>query len=317
MLVVELMIEVEQIRKKYKDREALAGFDLSVADGELFGLIGPNGAGKSTLMKILATLIHSAGGRASIAGLDVEREPKSVKRLVGYMPDQPGLYQDMRVREFLEFFAAAFCLPKNKQRAAVEKALERSNLAQRGESFVEELSFGMKQRLMLAKTLLHEPKLLILDEPATGLDPIARIDLREQLKKLNAEGVTIFISSHILSDLEDICDRVALITAGRNAADANGQSVLTLQSSASQLQLYELGFLGDAAIVASRAAEIPGVRVLDSSQSRLLVEIAGSSAEAAKFLQFLVVAGVSVVRFDHPAPSLERRYRQVFGAQQP
>src|SRR5579864_395675 len=104
------MIEVTQIRKRYKDREALAGFDLSVADGELFGLIGPNGAGKSTLMKILATLIHSAGGRASIAGLDVERDPKSVKRLVGYMPDQPGLYQDMRVTEFLEFFAAAFSL---------------------------------------------------------------------------------------------------------------------------------------------------------------------------------------------------------------
>ena len=119
------------------------------------------------------------------------------------MPDQPGLYQDMRVREFLEFFAAAFNLPKQRQRDAVEELLVRSNLGQRSESFVEELSFGMKQRLVLAKTLLHDPKLLILDEPATGLDPIARIDLREQLKKLNAEGVTIFISSHILSDLED------------------------------------------------------------------------------------------------------------------
>nr|HEV7952719.1 ABC transporter ATP-binding protein [Candidatus Acidoferrales bacterium] len=311
------MIEVEQIRKKYKDTEALAGFSLRVADGELFGLIGPNGAGKSTLMKILATLIHSSDGRASIAGIDVARDPKSVKRVVGYMPDQPGLYQEMRVREFLEFFAAAFAVPKDKQRAAVEKALERSNLAERSQSFVEELSFGMKQRLVLAKTLLHEPKLLILDEPATGLDPIARIDLREQLKKLNAEGVTIFISSHILSDLEDICDRVALITAGKNAADAEGQSVLVLQSPASQLRIYEIDFLGDSAFAAARAGEAPGVRVLENSQSRLLAEIEGTNIEAAKLLQFLVMAGVVVTRFDHPAPSLERRYRQAFGTKQP
>jgi ABC-2 type transport system ATP-binding protein len=311
------VIEVEQIRKKYKDTEALAGFSLRVADGELFGLIGPNGAGKSTLMKILATLIHSSDGRASIAGIDVARDPKSVKRVVGYMPDQPGLYQEMRVREFLEFFAAAFAVPKDKQRAAVEKALERSNLAERSQSFVEELSFGMKQRLVLAKTLLHEPKLLILDEPATGLDPIARIDLREQLKKLNAEGVTIFISSHILSDLEDICDRVALITAGKNAADAEGQSVLVLQSPASQLRIYEIDFLGDSAFAAARAGEAPGVRVLENSQSRLLAEIEGTNIEAAKLLQFLVMAGVVVTRFDHPAPSLERRYRQAFGTKQP
>jgi ABC-2 type transport system ATP-binding protein len=311
------MIEVDQIRKKYKDTEALAGFNLSVADGELFGLIGPNGAGKSTLMKILATLIHPTEGRASIAGMDVAREPKSVKRVVGYMPDQPGLYQDMRVREFLEFFAAAFDVPRIKQRSAVEKALDRSNLAQRSDSFVEQLSFGMKQRLVLAKTLLHEPKLLILDEPATGLDPIARIDLREQLKKLNAEGVTVFISSHILSDLEDICNRVALITAGKNAADANGQSVLVLQASAAQLQLYEVEFLGDAAFAAKRAREAPGMRVLDATASKLLLEIEGSNLEAAKALQFLVVAGVIVTRFDHPAPSLEQRYRQVFGARQP
>ncbi len=310
------MIEVEQIQKKYKDTEALESFDLSVADGELFGLIGPNGAGKSTLMKILATLIHSSGGSASVAGIDVARDPKSVKRVVGYMPDQPGLYQDMRVREFLEFFAAAFAVPKSKQRAAVEKALERSSLAQRGQSFVEELSFGMKQRLVLAKTLLHDPKLLILDEPATGLDPIARIDLREQLKKLNAEGVTIFISSHILSDLEDICDRVALITAGKNAVDAQGQSVLVLQSPASQMQIYEIDFLGEATFAAARAGEAPGVRVLEATQSRLLVEIEGTNIQAAKLLQFLVMAGVVVTRFDHPAPSLERRYRQVFGAKQ-
>jgi ABC-2 type transport system ATP-binding protein len=308
------MIEIEQIRKNFKDTQALDGFTLSVNDGELFGLIGPNGAGKTTLMKTLATLLQPTSGRALVAGIDVTRDPQSVKRIVGYLPDQPGLYQDMRVREFLDFFASAFRLPAHKQRDAVEKALDRSGLSQRSQAFVEQLSFGMKQRLLLAKTLLHDPRLLILDEPATGLDPIARIDLRRQLKQLNAEGVTIFISSHILSDLEDICDRVALISSGQNAADAQGQSTLILQAPASLSQIYEVDVLGDVAPAVARIKDFSGATIIESQQSRLILEISGTPADAAKFLQFLVMSGVSVARFDHSSATLEDRYRKVFGA---
>lgn len=210
------MIEVEQLRKVYDGKAALDGFSLNVASGELFGLVGPNGAGKTTLIKILSTFLPATSGIARVAGMDVRRDREEVKHVVGYMPDQPGLYQEMRILEYLQFFADAFHIPKATQAVRIQEALFRAGLFERKQTFVEELSFGLKQRLLLAKTLLHQPKVLLLDEPATGLDPIARLDLRKQLKQLNAEGVTILISSHILNDLEDICSRVALISGGKH-----------------------------------------------------------------------------------------------------
>ena len=201
------MIEVNDLRKSYNGSRGLDGFNLKVDKGELFGLVGPNGAGKTTLMKILASLLVPDSGVAQVAGMSVQHNRDAVKTLIGYMPDQPGLYQDMRLREFLQFFADAFHVSKHRQPTTIDSALTRARLRERSDAYVEELSFGMKQRLVLAKTLLHEPKLLLLDEPATGLDPIARLDLRRELQQLNVEGVTILISSHILSDLEDICTR--------------------------------------------------------------------------------------------------------------
>ncbi len=307
------MIEVEQIRKKYKRANALDGFSLRVAEGDLFGLVGPNGAGKTTLIKIISTLVRPTDGVVRVAGIDVTRDPQSVKRIVGYMPDQPGLYQDMRVREFLEFFADAFRVPSQKRLSAVESALNLSGLASRSNAFVEELSFGMRQRLLMAKTLLHEPRVLLLDEPATGLDPLARIDLRNELKQLNSKGVTILVSSHILSDLEDICSSVALIRDGRNAADANGQSVFVLQKLGPSPQLYEVKIVGESDVAARVAAEIPGVRVLQAQHSKLLLEIKGEAAQVSKVLSVLVASSIQIVKFGHPTGSLEERYREAFG----
>jgi ABC-2 type transport system ATP-binding protein len=307
------MIEVHQVRKKYKRANALDGFSLRVAEGELFGLVGPNGAGKTTLIKILSTLIPPTDGQIRIADLDVTRDPQSVKRIVGYMPDQPGLYQDMRVREFLEFFADAFRVPSQKRVATVELALDRCGLASSNNTFVEELSFGMRQRLLMAKTLLHEPRVLLLDEPATGLDPLARIDLRNQLKQLNAQGVTILVSSHILSDLEDICSRVALIKDGRNAAGDDGQAVIDLRKLGPSAQLYEVEIIGESEAAARVAAEILGVRVLQAQHSKLLLEIEGEAAQVSKVLSILVASSIQVVKFGHPTGSLEDRYREAFG----
>ena len=308
------MIEVSQIQKRYGGSRALDGFSLHVEEGELFGLVGPNGAGKTTLIKILSTLIRADSGSAKIAGFDVAVDPLAVKSVVGYMPDQPGLYQDMRVREFLEFFADAFRIPSQRRSAVVDQGLADSGLAARAGSFVEELSFGMKQRLFLAKTLLHSPRVLLLDEPATGLDPLARVDLRDQLKRLNQEGITILLSSHILADLQEICSRVALIAGGKNQQDAAGNSVIELRSADSSLpRLYEVGVLQDGERAAQFAGTFTGVKVMDVEPSRIVVEISGEPAQAAEFLRHLVTGGVQVVRFDRPPATLEQRYREVFG----
>jgi len=306
------MIDVEQVRKSFGDTNALDGFTLHVGAGELFGLVGPNGAGKTTLMKVLCTLLPMDSGTAEIGGLDVMAHPRDVKRLIGYLPDQPGVYQDMSVREFLEFFADAFHLTGGRNRAAVGSALERSGLADRSRTSVEQLSFGMKQRLVLAKTLLHDPKVLLLDEPATGLDPLARIELREQLKRLQAEGITILISSHILSDLEDICTQIALIRAGRNAIDAEGHSVLQLSAPQAPVRIYEIELMGDSAPAAAMVNSVAGARTLESTAGRLVVEITGADEQSAALLRALVMGGVNVLRFDHRALDLEERYRMIF-----
>jgi len=306
------MIDVEQIRKSFNGTRALDGFTLHVGAGELFGLVGPNGAGKTTLMKTLSTLLPMDSGTARIGGLDVTVQAREVRRLIGYLPDQPGVYQDMTVREFLEFFADAFQVKGARHQAAVQRALERSGLADRSHDSVEQLSFGMKQRLVLAKTLLHEPKVLLLDEPATGLDPIARIELREQLKQLQEEGITILISSHILSDLEDICTQVALIGAGRNAADAEGQSVIPLHAAQTPVRIYEIELLGESAPAMNVLSSVAGARLLESGTGRLVVEITGADEQVAALLRALVAGGVNVVRFDRRALGLEERYRLAF-----
>ncbi|MBZ5566427.1 MAG: ABC transporter ATP-binding protein [Acidobacteriia bacterium] len=306
------MIDIEHVRKSYNGTRALDDFTLHVGRGELFGLVGPNGAGKTTLIKTLATLLRPQSGRVAIDGKDLTRNPQAIKRVVGYLPDQPGLYQEMSVREFLEFFADAFALRGDKRRSAVARALQRSGLEARSSAYVEELSFGMKQRLLLAKTLLHQPRVLLLDEPATGLDPIARIELRQQLRALNEEGVTILISSHILSDLEDICTNVALIAQGRNARDAEGRAVIPLREKQAKALVYEIEVLGDpaAAMVALTAAA--GTRLLQQQGPTLLVEITGAASEAAALLRTLIAGGVSVVRFLARDVGLEEEYRRAF-----
>jgi ABC-2 type transport system ATP-binding protein len=310
------MIDVNQIQKRYNGSRGLDGFSIRVEKGELFGLVGPNGAGKTTLIKILSTLIRADSGGARIAGMDVTANPHGVKRVVGYMPDQPGLYQDMRVLEFLEFFADAFRIPSSQRRSAVEEALANSGLAARRDSFVEELSFGMKRRLFLAKTLLHSPQVLLLDEPASGLDPMARVDLRNQLKRLNEQGITILISSHILVDLQEICTHVAFIAEGKNQPDESGRTVVELRKDdSSQPRWYEVEVLQDTQQAAKQAAAFTGVAVLDIQSSRFVVQIPGDATQAAEFLRHLVSSGVQVIKFDRPPATLEQRYRGVFGGQ--
>lgn len=307
------MIEVKHLAKTFAGKKALDGFSLSIADGELFGLVGPNGAGKTTLMKILATLLPPTLGSVSIHNFDVRHDPQEIKRAVGYLPDQPGLYQEMRIREFLQFFADAFHIPRSEQDTRIDQALTQSGLADRTDSFVEELSFGWKQRLLLTKSLLHRPRVLLLDEPATGLDPIARLDLRKQLKQLNAEGTTILISSHILGDLEDICSRVAFISAGKNVAGPDGQNVIQLRKLDQLIRVYEVEVLGASETVDRALQAVPSIKIVQMDGSKVWLEVRGGDAEAAGLLKTLIDSGIEVIKFDRRAGSLEKTYQNVFG----
>jgi ABC-2 type transport system ATP-binding protein len=209
------MIETKNLTKNYGTLTAVDNLNLTIKDGDIFGFIGPNGAGKTTTMRILVTLLEPTRGTAFINGLNVTKDGKKVRRLVGYMPDFMGVYDDLKVFEYLEFFAAAFGIERKKRKSIVEGVLELTDLESKKSATVDSLSRGMQQRLGLARVLIHDPKVLILDEPASGLDPRARIEIRELLRELKRMGKTIMISSHILSELEEICDNVGIIEHGR------------------------------------------------------------------------------------------------------
>ena len=221
------MIETKNLTKNYGNLTAVDDLNLTIRDGDIFGFIGPNGAGKTTTMRILVTLLEPTRGKASINGLDVRRHGKKVRRLVGYMPDFMGVYDDLKVFEYLEFFAAAFGIERKKRKSIVEGVLELTELHSKRSVTVDSLSRGMQQRLGLARVLIHDPKVLILDEPASGLDPRARIEIRELLRELKRMGKTIMISSHILSELEEICDHIGIIEHGRLVFSGTLEEILS------------------------------------------------------------------------------------------
>ncbi len=208
------MIETVDLTKQYGDLYAVKQLDLKLERGDVFGFIGPNGSGKTTTMRMLATLLQPTWGEAYVGGYSIYTHPKEIRRLIGYMPDFFGVYDDMQVIEYLEFFAAAYRIPGPQRRKKCDEVLELVDLGYKREAYVTSLSRGMTQRLGLARVLLHEPQVLLLDEPASGLDPRARIEMRMLLKQLQRMGKTIMVSSHILPELADICNKVGIIHRG-------------------------------------------------------------------------------------------------------
>ena len=211
----DIVLKIDQLTKKYGDFTALDRLSLTLERGRILGFVGPNGAGKTTTIRILVGQARPTSGSASIAGIDCVKDARQTKRLVGYMPDVFGSYDNMRVREYLDFFGAAFGVPRAIRGRRIDEVLDISGSAYMKDRFVESLSHGMKQRVAIARTLLHDPEMLILDEPANGLDPQARIELRTILLRLAEMGKTLLVTSHILPELSQICDCVAIITHGR------------------------------------------------------------------------------------------------------
>ncbi|HEV8290806.1 MAG TPA: ABC transporter ATP-binding protein [Tepidisphaeraceae bacterium] len=208
-------IATNALTKRYGSLTALDALSLRLDPGDVFGFIGPNGAGKSTTMKILAGLLSPTSGSATVLGKNVASNGEFIRRSVGYMPDSFGVYEDLKVCEYLEFFASAYGLPRNHRRKIVQDVLELTDLKYKQDAFVDSLSRGMQQRLGLARVLVHDPPVLLLDEPASGLDPRARIEIRELLKELQRLGKTIMISSHILSELGEFCNKLGIIERGK------------------------------------------------------------------------------------------------------
>lgn len=222
------MIETRDLTKIYGDLYALDRLTLRIEKGDVYGFIGPNGAGKTTTIRILATLLNPSWGEATVCGYSIYTGAKEIRRLIGYMPDFFGVYDDMKVIEYLEFFAAAYRLSGPSRRRRCEEVLELVDLGYKRDALVTSLSRGMTQRLGLARVLLHQPEVLLLDEPASGLDPRARIEMRELIKELRRLGKTILVSSHILPELADICNKIGIIERGKLLFDGDLQTAIRL-----------------------------------------------------------------------------------------
>jgi ABC-2 type transport system ATP-binding protein len=223
-----VVIKTVDLTKKYGDAYAIRNIDLDLQAGDLFGFIGPNGAGKTTTMRIIATLLEPSWGEAYVCGHSVHTAPKEIRRLVGYMPDFFGVYDDMTVVEYLEFFAASYRINGAARRARVNEMLDVVDLDFKRDAFANTLSRGQTQRLGLARTLLHDPQVLLLDEPLSGLDPRARIEMRNLLRKLGALGKTIIVSSHILPELADVCNKIGIIDKGELKQNATKAEVIRM-----------------------------------------------------------------------------------------
>ena len=302
------MIRIQHLHKEYKGLTAVKDLSLDLEAGDIFGFIGPNGAGKTTTIKMLATLLKPTSGKAEIDGIDVVEHPEAVRGRIGYMPAFFGIYDDMRVWEYLDFFAGAYRLPRPQRPRIIDDVLNLTDLGGKKDSYVEELSTGMKQRLCLAKTLIHDPKVLLLDEPASGLDPRARIEIKELFKELKAMGKTIIISSHILPELADFCNKVGIIERGEMLVSGDVQDIMAQVTGGRTLEIRLLDGWEQAA---QMLGDAPGVRAVRQAENALHIDFAGDPAMQAQLNTRLVESGLRVLSFAEQETDLEDIFMKV------
>ena len=305
----EPVIKTEGLTKYYGSFLAVDTLNLRVNEGSLFGFIGPNGAGKSTTIRMLSGLLKPTSGRALVNGIDVERHPREVKRVVGYLPELFGTYDRMRVWEYLDFFGAAYRIGRKKRRQEIEKVLALTGTEYMRDYFVGSLSKGMRQRVGIAKTLVHDPTVLFLDEPSSGLDPMARIEMRVLLRKLKDLGKTILISSHILPELAAVCDEVAIIEKAKLLAMGPIKQILEEIRQTRQVQIELLNRSHEAAAV----LEGMGVSHVKVVQNYLQFEFLGDDQRAAELLGALHDKGFQVCFMSEIEADLEDVFIRVTG----
>ena len=299
------MLQIEGLTRRYGKFVALDHLDLTIETGTLHGFVGPNGAGKTTTMRILATLLPASEGKAWIDGMEVSRQPRLVRKMVGYMPDFFGVYDGLKVSEYLDFYARCYGLRSQERTQMADQMLELVRLTDKREAYVDTLSRGMKQRLCLARSLMHNPSLLILDEPASGMDPRARAEMKSILRTLKDLGKTVLISSHILHELAELCDAISIIDHGKLLFSGNMDALSRRMSKEGPIEIrVEDGM--DTAITLLKEHEV--VRGLEMEDDLLRVSFVG---DAAQLLKRLVQGGVDIRDFHRTPVNLETAFMEV------
>lgn len=302
------MIRIENLRKNFGRMEALRGLSLEIEKGQVFGFVGPNGAGKSTTMLILATLMEPSSGHAYVGGYDVTRYPREVRKLIGYMPDFFGVYDNITADEYLDFFASNYDIPPDKRKQIIPQLLELVSLSHKRDAYVDSLSRGMKQRLCLARCLVHNPEVLILDEPASGLDPRARIELREIIKELKAMGKTIIISSHILPELAEMCDVIGIIEAGELVASGNVDEIYARMQGKKILHIRLLDRWAEAM---EQLQKMPAISAVRRENELIIADFNGTDEEQSALLLQLAASGLPITSFAEAGGNLEEIFLEI------
>lgn len=304
----DLVVDIDNLWVSYGRVRAVRGIKIQIPKGEVFGFIGPNGAGKSSTIKVLATLLRDFRGKVEVTGLDVRAYPHAVREKIGYMPDFFGVYEDLTAREYLHFFAAAYRIERARRKQVINDVLELTDLTGKIDDSVEALSRGMKQRLALARVLLHDPELLLLDEPASGLDPRARIEVRELLKALKDMGKTILISSHILHELAQLCTRIGIIEQGQMVAEGSLEDIFR------QLELkrvVHLQVVEDGDELVETINSIPGVIAVDRQVDRYAIQLREDETPVEDLHDHLVQAGVRIRMYQPEAMDMETAFMKL------
>ncbi|ALC91014.1 ABC transporter [Bacillus sp. FJAT-18017] len=304
------MIEIINLTKRYGKFTALDSLNLSIEKGTVFGFVGANGAGKSTTFSILATLLAPTSGTAYINGCNIASDPAAVRRQLGYMPDFFGVYDQLKAIEYLDFYGSSYGIPAAERAKLIPQLLELVNLTHKADSYVDVLSRGMKQRLCLARSLIHDPEVLILDEPASGLDPRARVEMREILKELKNMGKTILISSHILPELSEMCDSIGIIDRGRLVAQGSVSEIQLRLKGEKLITVKVWGNLETASAFFEDQYQVSRVETREDGNSLQFV-FSGSEEEQFNLLKKAVDSGIMLTSFSETESNLEDVFMEI------
>lgn len=304
------MLAITDLVKRFGKFTAVDGLNMQIENGSIFGFVGPNGAGKTTTMKIMAGLLRMTSGNVEINGISVSTDPRMLRKKIGYMPDFFGVYDDLKVTEYMDFYAGTYYIPYKERPELVDSLLDIVNLSDKKNAYVDSLSRGMKQRLCLARAMIHDPEILILDEPASGLDPRARVEMKEVLKQLRTLGKTVIISSHILPELSEMCTQVGIIDHGKLVTQGSIEEIRRLLMNKRVLVIKPLS---EKERLRKIVEEQPKAEEITENVDTVEFAFDGDDEEISKLLFTIVNQGVPIVDFHEKEGNLEEIFMQVTG----